>query len=557
MLRVSAIRSFLLATALLGLVACGEKAAERGSKSGSSSQAAAGPTLALEAQSVPDELARLVPADSMMLLYIPSLARAESGVQAIAKLIDSAAIPPDVAGQMLGDLGIPLDLIDPERPIAFAMSVPMPGEMPAPIVVLPIVDANRARKEFAPQKPNAHLSVFETYAVVSTSADYAPPNRPAQVMASIPKGDFVLRLDLATFLAKFRPFLELAMMQQQKVAPPPGEAFSEGYRAGQELGMKWVRRWMDSAESLDLSATVSGTDIDLGVAFTVKEGSPMHGSPTKGGPGLSALARMLPASNDPGVCLVRIDRESFVEVMDPLFASVSKLASEKEREFAQEFVGRFRKVVKTMGSHVAASVGFSEKGPEMTFVLQPDDPAAFAKILEEILRSSIEHEEGAVLVSTSEVKVDDVEVHRLDMRITDKSPRAVPVAGGKAEERVTELYVAHAAVGERVVIAVGQSDERLEAAVRAAKGKGKLPEAAAEAFGAMDGSVSFAAYVELRGLLKGIARLGGVDTVDLLQGAPISCWALSKSDGRTRLMSIHLDAAGLAEIARANDGQPR
>ncbi|MFB3065331.1 MAG: hypothetical protein ACE10D_02355 [Planctomycetota bacterium] len=548
MLRAPAIRSFLLVTALLGLVACGKQADERVSKSGSSARAQ-GPTLALEAQSVPDELARLVPADTMMLLYIPSLARAEAGVQAIAKAIDPAAEPPNVAGDMLGDLGVPLDLVDPERPIAFAMSTPSPGEMPSPTVVLPIVDAGRVRKEFAPKNPASNLTVFESYAVISTKADYKPAARPARVMTSIPKGDFVLRLDLATVLAKFRPFLELAMMQQQRAAPPPNEAFSEGYRAGQELGMKWVRSWMDSAESMDLSATVSGTDIDLDVAFTVKEGSPMHGSPVKAASGLSALARLLPASNDPVVCLVRIDRESIEDFMDPLLASISTLASENEKEFAAEFSGRLHEVVKTMGTHVAASMGFSEKSPEMTLVLQPDDPAAFAKLLEEMLRSAIEHGESAELVSTSEVKVDDVTVHRLDMRITDKSPRAVPVSGGKSKERVTELYVAPAVVGERIVLVVGQSDERIEAAVRAAKGEGKLPEAAAKAFGDMDGNASFAAYVELRGLLKGLARLGGVDTVDLLQGAPISCWAQRKSDGRTRIVSIHLDAAGLAEIA--------
>ena len=58
MLRAPGIRPFLLATALLGLVACGKQADERVSKSGSSARAP-GPTLALEAQSVPDELARL------------------------------------------------------------------------------------------------------------------------------------------------------------------------------------------------------------------------------------------------------------------------------------------------------------------------------------------------------------------------------------------------------------------------------------------------------------------------------------------------------------------
>ena len=115
--------------------------------------------------------------------------------------------------------------------------------------------------------------------------------------------------------------------------------------------------------------------------------------------------------------------------------------------------------------------------------------------------------------------------------------------------RVVDPDQLEAAPGERPAIDPCARGERIEAAVRAAKGEGKLPEAAAKAFGDMDGNASFAAYVELRGLLKGLTRLGGVDTVDLLQGAPISCWAQRKSDGRTRIVSIHLDAAGLAEIA--------
>jgi hypothetical protein len=159
----------------------------------------------------PSDVASLVPADSDMLLYVPSVEDLEGKLRRVVSAIDPQMVDQvDVNGMLSQMAGPLLDLVDRSKPLAIAMKMD-PEAGPVPTMVLPVTDVAAAKKRFkdgGQQEPASSGSYVQMMMKPG-----APPAGGSTLATDIPEGDLVVRVNLAQLVAENREQVD-AMLEE-------------------------------------------------------------------------------------------------------------------------------------------------------------------------------------------------------------------------------------------------------------------------------------------------------------------------------------------------------
>lgn len=520
-------------------------------------------------------LAALVPADSEMLVYVPSFDALLGKATSLVEQIDPSLVEDLDAEMILGQIAGPLvDLLDLKKPMAIAATVSM-EEGPAPVFVLPVTDVAEATKRFvdggmpAPKTSDGY--------VLMMMGPGEPKAGGSPLVKDIPAGDIVVRLDLATLIEKNREAVDAGLAEMKKgmesgagmPIPVPGmDKMIEGM-------MKGVEDFVASAEAFDLTASISGSNVHLKGFFTAKEGSPLASLPvTTSTTGLAPIAASLP-SDWPLTVLFSMNFADAMKTLEPFMDTVYEMYPENMRAPMRKLMDAYMPLYKMMGDQHAFALDMGEQGMAMVGVSAAKDPQAVIAEYKRILK-----EEGAEFAKTMGVQwkfgqqaVLGHEVHTMHLAFDwEKMTKAMgqdeqipPEATEQIDEMVSKMFGPDGLVfhlipaKDRLYWTMG-GNAVLEQAIQTIKGEiapisgGGL----AQAIQTAGGAPTFLFHMEGRRVMK-----GGMDFVKMVMpsemsadmpmpeipdGDPIPLVIYGGAQGRTFVGGMSVDVGGFAKL---------
>jgi hypothetical protein len=554
-MRARLLPSSLLLLALVLGPACGKKDGPGGP--GASGSGTGGPAAA----TVQSDVATLVPNDTQVLLYVPSLDAAVTKARAVV-----ASIDPDMAGGITTEALLqqaPAGAgahVDPARPMAVALTFPAGQDEPVPTIIVGAKDAAKlsgAIEGAGLAKPH----VAGSY--VSITMGPSPAARGGSALVkSIPAGDLGLRADLASLYGRYRAEIDQALGS----LPAPG---AEAGGSANPLApiVDAVRTALSSAESLDVALRLDGTRVDLDGELRVKEGSALVGK-LEGSGDLAAYAGRLP-KDFPLVVLASVDANAWMGWLEQLMKSMSEMMPPEQRESMLQSFRQSKELTPHFGRETAMGVGVGDQGVEfVTIRASKDGKTAVAKTVELMSAPSMAGQ-GVTFERLPATTVQGVEVSNLRMKfdfskIAGDDAAALPPESMQAIEGVLGtvfgpegLVLRNAAVDGVVVSYVGPPAFG-DQAVSAAKKGGAAPAGVAESLRRAGGKPALLVHLEGRSLGKqvlGLVRKAmppeqQADLPTIPDGRPATFSLHASGDGRVYRGGLSIEVGGWAELVK-------
>ncbi len=335
----------------------------------------------------PAELLRLVPADPLAVVYVPSVETLERDVRSLVEVF-----APERAAELSVMDMLPLEMrgleeiMDPSRPAAVVLRL-MPGT-PAPMfsMLVPLSDPSITPDAIESRLQVRPLALEDGYAVLGTDTAYAAGDGNPSLLADVSAADLTARVDMAGLFRALGPmldmFVQMALTQPREGedgAPPRSLADDEGARAALEV----VGMLRDGLATLEITADVDGDRMELGGGVEFLADGPLALGPQGSLDDVWAYAGAL--EPEAGVYMVSaLDLRN----LEPLIRGVLDLT----REMSPQAGGL--DVLSTlwevqMGSPAlmesmsltpyVGSFHFDAEGPHMRWILPTSDPAALAE----------------------------------------------------------------------------------------------------------------------------------------------------------------------------------
>jgi hypothetical protein len=552
-MRLRHVLALLLALLVVpGVVACGKK------------EPAPGPS----AQAVEDDVTKLVPNDTVGLVYAPSLDALQRKIRDVVASIDAEAAAEVDLDKMLSDPNVPAALrsnLDRTRPVAIAVS--FAGERPVPTIILPSKgDAVALGKAFEEQgmAPPATSGKY-------LAATMGPPPSArggSEIAKKAPAGDVALRLDVARLVAQFRPQIDqgLAELTRQMEA-------GAGPQAGAMRPMvEWMASAVNSAEWLDVALKIEGTRVDFEGELRMKAGSEFDGK-LPASQNLASLAGNLP-KDFPVVALASVDLESLMGFLEKFMDAALAAFPEDQRKVLADQFRQGREAYKLLGKEHAMGFGIGPNGIEAVTLSASSDPKAYiAKSIEMAKANLAAGAEMGVLVETlPSTTVEGVEVSTWKMNFdweklfaTSGGGRQMPPEAAEQIQGVMQMVFGpgglqvHSAPVEGKVVTVLGGPELLSSAIQSAKKGGKAPERIADSIRRAGGKPSLLFHLELRSLATQVTDLlrrvlppeqaSKIPTIPA--GSPVVLLVHATGDGRTYRGGLSADVGAGAALVKS------
>lgn len=582
MLRIS--KRFLgIAAGLFFLAGCGQ-----GDSGGTGSGGSKGGA-SLATVETPSELGRLVPADAIALLYAPSLSSLEQKINEVARLFDPSAEEAKL-GELLAQMLHPdvLSHLDSKRPLAVAVALSVPsaeggrrggggpdsegssrrgGPEPVITVIVPV----DAKTELPKVEPGHGPTMQKVggYVGSSMSQTYAASASASALVAKMPAGDVALRLDIAKAYAQMRPQIEEMLAGFQKKASSAGESDPQA-AAGTTMLKSMsdgLKKFLESAERLDLAAQFKNGRMDLDIALTTKDGNNLVSSLISGDDP-TPLASILP-KDYPLEMVLSVKMDEVQKLLLPLMKTALEQMPPEVRANYDKLMEAQSKAYGTLGGAVAFGMSMGPDGMECVGAMQLKDAAGYRKAMDDMYAMvSGMPDMPMKMTPLPAAKVAGVDVRGWTMvmdasKLTPKAGTS-PEAQAKATEMMDKMFgkngmrFREAVVGSKVVMTMGGDDAMLAKAIEAAKSGGSVPAGMKDALSRVSGKTAVAVRLELReliGKLMGMVKSGmgdeGAKVPTVPAGPPIVCTVNGSVDGRVLRGALSVDLAGIASAVKA------
>lgn len=435
------------------------------------------------------ELTDLIPANACGVVYVRSAADFFEKISAMVQRVDPEAageIQLDMAmGEMLEGFragSLTTEMLDMSRPMAMAaiLTEGRRGPEPVPVVILPVKDAEKAEAAVdGGERGPSHASAGG-YLAFCPAPRIQLGTGGSKLGGNMPAGDIVVRLDLAALIDAFGSDLKgqfnEGLQDGMRDVPPGMEGLADSIKG-------IMNDFLDSAEGLDICASVGAEMVDLHCFFTAKKGSALASASAPSGD-LMNLAGCLPAEFPMSV-LVSADLSKVMEWMKPLMeASLENMppeAAEKFNEFWQKSLG----MTSGLGNEIVMAMDFGKDGIQLVEVFTAKDPQKYVADMESMISEDIAgamRESGVEMVIGEKTEVAGHEVHNWTMvfdfeKLMTSQPGARDIPPQQLEEMEAMftrmlgkggMKVRMAVVGNRIVMAVSGDDAILEKAIAAA-----------------------------------------------------------------------------------------
>jgi hypothetical protein len=555
----------------------------------------AGPTgsgvAAPKKAAVSSDLASLVPADTVALLYIKSPKELQKKIAEFLHLIDpdlAQGIPPldALASTVLPGASQYLDLA---KPVAVAIALKK-GQDPSSLMdgqgVTIILGTTDGEAALAGMKADADKGPAEQRSSVARAGDWVSlspgPAGPgpassgggAAIARTAPVGDIALRIDAAALIEMFRPQIDQGLAALEQQGTRMGGAGVPAAQAQALTGflttmLDGARDLVDSAETLEFAVALDGGTADLRFGFIAKKGSALdieHGDHGD----LAALAGHLP-DGMPAHILMRMDMGKIIDFLGPFMeSSLEGVPGGADKEKAQAMIAQALDIARMIGPNFAAGLRLGEGGLQGVSLADVKDAKTYMQRFSEMW-NSVGGEQAALGVMMKEgepTKVSGIEVRTFEMafdteKMLARQDQPVPPEAQKMAQGAMQaifggnsMKMSFAAVDGTLVQTVGDAS-LMAGAIASIRDRKGPPAALAAAIKGAGGKPAFLMHVDLRTLATGVLQLArklapsGDEIPAVPDGGAIPVVIWGAHDGREYGGGISADVAGITELVQS------
>ncbi|HVG94343.1 MAG TPA: hypothetical protein VND21_07840, partial [Planctomycetota bacterium] len=378
----------------------------------------------------------------------------------------------------------------------------------------------------------------------------------------------------------YRPMIDETMVQVSKSIPDAG---SESGGPGQVTGLESMKpmlegltgamkTFLDSAERLDLGLRLDGGKASFDLRFLAKTGSALD-RPKSARGDVAALAASLPADYPVVVLLgggLREMTEWSMKFSDMTFAAMP----EAQRTAFKGLMSRSKEMTDLLGDEMAVAFRMGDAGFEMVEILSAKDPKAYLAKMDEMFRgqgdtlaamgvtvetlppsttAGVDVREWSMAFDFDKLAAMNAETTGQDPAKSEAARKAMQAMFGSGKLRARS-----AAVGNRVVIAMGGADDLMGKALAAVKAPGKPSATLASALSAAGARPTFVVSLEMRELVGGVLNLMGKvmpasadkPPPTMPAGGPVHVMAYGTMEGREYAGTFSADVAAAAQLIK-------
>ena len=415
---MSQLSRLAIASTIVLLSACGDK--EPAAPAAAESRPAP-----KEAKATTGELAKLVPADTVIYVEAPSVERLATSMRNITSAFDpsKAAMDIDAAIDEL-DLPAPAKLIDRTKPLAICLVLPTaPGGQPAPVYFLPARSPQDFVKAVTESGQPFGTAIHGDYVAVTMGpgAAPAPAGAPPSIALELPPGDVVVRLDVQRLVAHYRPVID-ASLDQMTAGIASLTAAMEPQTPGMNIApflkmyADGLRSVLDSGKTLDLAMRLDGSVLEVASVLVVQEKSALDGFASSTKTDAKALARYIDPSM-PIAMVLGMDQAAMMQRLQPLIDATFSIYPEPMRSNFKKMMEHTDELAAQLGSAMCVQGALADDGLRYAVYLMPRDGEKLLETYQKMLSSA----PGMTLDPMQAGEVAGVKVQRSRLRIDPKA----------------------------------------------------------------------------------------------------------------------------------------
>jgi len=356
-------------------------------------------------------IASLVPTDAAFLLRISSVEKLEEITNRLRTELPMPLPRGELLPQLTAMMGLDPAAVKRDRPIFLSANL---GEKDAPprfTLIAPVQDPGAIAKAHA-----GRSAVAAEYVALSQLAEYEAGGSP--LASGILAGDLSSRLDLVRVVSTYRAEIEEGL-----------QGFEEGVATGLRRGLPsfepaemtarisdWLRKLVDSAETLDALVNHKEGFFDLQFALTARETSPLAQAAARAKSELVALGRCLPPDM-PVTMLLHLDIAAMNDLFLPLLSALMEKRPAEERQAMEDHVRRMSEAAELLSDDWAMALDFGRNGMRAAMVGGARDAQAYLAAYRDMLQTPALGHMGMAFRSEGSRKVAGTTVERMRMTI--------------------------------------------------------------------------------------------------------------------------------------------
>ncbi len=500
-------------------------------------------------QTIPQDLGRLVPSDAVLVVYFSPLDQLEPKIKELVRQVDEAAVEGVDLNEIFEESGVDPTLVDRSRPLLVALTLEQ--GRPVPHFILPVTDSQKVSVEGAVASGD--------YVAIALGGTSAVGGSTPALAQDLPAGDIVMRADITRVVAQFRPMIE--QLSAETIVPrDPMLPAQPEETAVLDSMIEAVKNFVLTTERLEGAVRFDGGKVDLSLSLTRTEsGSTGESS----GPRLRDLAASIDAANYPMLFLFSADWSAMMDSFMPMYDAMLKEGTEEERAKFRAYMEKSKELYEFVGPSMAMAFSLDAGGFEVVGAMQAKDAATYLARYRELIELDSMEAFGLEFRLEEPQEFEGTKLDRYRMKFDweklmkgTEMPEETPF---NLEQFFESFFgkegvrFAQGAVGDRIVMAMGQREGLYADAVKTAKARsGKLP---ASVQAALAEDTSFLVYMDLRRLIGGLADLWRKFMPEMKKsvpaGGPVELLLSGSSEGRTYRLAVHLDVGGVAQVIKA------
>jgi hypothetical protein len=374
------------------------------------------PALARQ-EATTETLGKLVPTGTVAYVQVPSCERLVAVARQVSELFEpgsSASIDPEMLlGSM--NLGEAWQHVDQKRPFGVAFGFAGPEEQEPVATLLVPVDSVADFVTALEEMPFPHATTTGTgYVAVTMAKSVSHPSRSDSIVARLPAGDLVMRIDLEQVIARFRPQIDAGLREIEHESAAATATPVAGFDARPMVGQYFegARAVIDSADVLDIALRLQDQGLEIQSALATLPGSVLAGFASKEKTDASDLARYL----DPDASwslITGFDMAGMYARFHTLFAAAVGIYPEPMRPQIEAWQARMPELVALCKNAIAASGDLSPKGMRSACVMKTSD----GKKLSELYRSMLVSMPGIKIEGPTEATLEGIAIERWRIKV--------------------------------------------------------------------------------------------------------------------------------------------
>jgi len=360
-------------------------------------------------------IAQLVPTDATYLLRISSVEKLEEITNRLRSVLP-VLLPADVLPLMTAMVGHRPAIVERGRP--FFMCASLGEQKDAPPVftlIAPVKDPG-----VTAEAPDGSV-VSGGYVALRKEELKDDKAGGSTLAAGMPGGDISARCDLVRIVSTYRTDIEEAL-----------RGFEEGFASSARQGLPsletaemtaqitdWLRKLVDSAETLDAVVNHEEGVFDLQLALTASETSPLARAAARTKTDLVQLGRCLPPDM-PVTMLFHYDIAGMNDLVLPLLSALMEKRPAEERQAMEDHVRRMNEAADLLTDDWAWAMDFGKDGMRIAMVGGARDAQAYLATYRDLLQTPALGQMGMAFQSEGSRKVAGTTVERMRMTIDVK-----------------------------------------------------------------------------------------------------------------------------------------